>query len=223
MQLFHVILPCLTALSTICSFSGEGYLINNLQISHVALCTQNQSEFKEHITIKIRTDQHEIYIVPTIDYGYDPNIFLGDFIGNGLDQIFYSVNSGGSGAYSSSQLIVLQNGEQKNIYDSQNFENTAQARLKDQCVTITYLNQNYYLNASHADLSGEQEVFVSNVNAVMPVYNGGLKKYQIIQFQKIYIDYTANNIGYLATIIDFSANGATIVNAGTFTNFTLSN
>ena len=105
-------------------------------------------------------------IVPTVNYGYEPSVFLGDFIGNGLSQIFYWVNSGGSGAYSSSQVISLQNGKQITIYDSENFKNTAKAELRDNLVQIKYLNNNYYLDASFADLSENKNVYISDVNTV---------------------------------------------------------
>ncbi len=194
-------------------------MIDNQQVSQVYICTQNKSQFKENISIKVKTGDEEIRIVPTVNYGYEPSVFLGDFIGNGLNQIFYWVNSGGSGAYSSSQVISLQNGKQITIYDSENFKNTAKAELRDNLVQIKYLNNNYYLDASFADLSENKNVYISDVNTVMPVYNGGLGKYQIMQFQKVYIDYTANNIGYLTSIIDLTLDGWNIVSVGTLSNF----
>ncbi len=194
-------------------------MIDNQQVSQVYICTQNKSQFKENISIKVKTGDEEIRIVPTVNYGYEPSVFLGDFIGNGLNQIFYWVNSGGSGAYSSSQVISLQNGKQITIYDSENFKNTAKVELRDNLVQIKYLNNNYYLDASFADLSENKNVYISDVNTVMPVYNGGLGKYQIMQFQKVYIDYTANNIGYLTSIIDLTLDGWNIVSVGTLSNF----
>ena len=194
-------------------------MIDNQQVSQVYICTQNKSQFKENISIKVKTGDEEIRIVPTVNYGYEPSVFLGDFIGNGLNQIFYWVNSGGSGAYSSSQVISLQNGKQITIYDSENFKNTAKVELRDNLVQIKYLNNNYYLDASFADLSENKNVYISDVTTVMPVYNGGLGKYQIMQFQKVYIDYTANNIGYLTSIIDLTLDGWNIVSVGTLSNF----
>ena len=207
------------ALLSTCSLAGSGFLIDNQQVSQVYICTQNKSQFKENISIKVKTGDEEIRIVPTVNYGYEPSVFLGDFIGNGLNQIFYWVNSGGSGAYSSSQVISLQNGKQITIYDSENFKNTAKVELRDNLVQIKYLNNNYYLDASFADLSENKNVYISDVNTVMPVYNGGLGKYQIMQFQKVYIDYTANNIGYLTSIIDLTLDGWNIVSVGTLSNF----
>lgn len=219
MKIFHFVLPCIMALLSTCSLAGSGFLIDNQQVSQVYICTQNKSQFKENISIKVKTGDEEIRIVPTVNYGYEPSVFLGDFIGNGLNQIFYWVNSGGSGAYSSSQVISLQNGKQITIYDSENFKNTAKAELRDNLVQIKYLNNNYYLDASFADLSENKNVYISDVNTVMPVYNGGLGKYQIMQFQKVYIDYTANNIGYLTSIIDLTLDGWNIVSVGTLSNF----
>ncbi len=219
MKIFHFVLPCIMALLSTCSLAGSGFLIDNQQVSQVYICTQNKSQFKENISIKVKTGDEEIRIVPTVNYGYEPSVFLGDFIGNGLNQIFYWVNSGGSGAYSSSQVISLQNGKQITIYDSENFKNTAKVELRDNLVQIKYLNNNYYLDASFADLSENKNVYISDVTTVMPVYNGGLGKYQIMQFQKVYIDYTANNIGYLTSIIDLTLDGWNIVSVGTLSNF----
>lgn len=207
------------AMSPTCTLSDSGYLINEREISKVYICTSNESEFKENVSIKVKTADEQIEIISTINYGYDPSVFLGDFIGNGLDQIFYSVNSGGSGAYSASQIISLQGGRQKTVYDSVDFKNTAKAVFEGDLIKIEYLNQYYFLDASNADLGGKKEIVISDVNAVMPVYNVGLEKFQIIQYQKVYVDYTANNIGYLVTVIDISDNGARAVSAGTLTNY----
>lgn len=219
MKLFNNVLACIVALSAVCTFAGSGYLVDNENVSRVYICTENKSEYKENIYIKVETNGSVVCISPTVNYGYEPSVFLGDFVGNGLSQIFYSVNSGGSGAYSSCQIISLKGGKQTTLYDSENFENTAQASLTDKTVTIKYNNRNYFLDASGADLTGEKDVVVTNVNTVMPIYNGGLKKYQIMQFQKVYIDYTANNVGYFVSIIDLSTKGTTIVNVGTLANY----
>ncbi len=207
------------AATPVCEFQGSGFLIDEWKISQVYVSSQNQSEYKEDVIIKVKTGAEEICIVPTVNYGYDPSVFLGDFVGNGLSQIFYSVNSGGSGAYSAGQVISLQGGETKIIFDSENFKNTAVGKLNENIVKIEYKNQNYYIDATNADLSGEKEVYISDVNTVMPIYNGGLGKYQIMQLQKVYIDYTANNVGYLASIIDLTLDGGKIVSVGTFSNF----
>lgn len=219
MKLLSLILPCMLAATPVCEFQGSGFLIDEWKISQVYVCSQNQSEYKEDVIIKVKTGAEEICIVPTVNYGYDPSVFLGDFVGNGLSQIFYSVNSGGSGAYSSSQIISLQGGESKTVFDSEKFKNSAVGTLEDDIVKIEYQNQNYFIDVSQADLSGEKEVYISDVNTVMPIYNGGLGKYQIMQLQKVYIDYTANNVGYLASIIDLTLDGGKIVSVGTFSNF----
>lgn len=219
MKILSLILPCMLTVMPVCEFQGSGFLIDEWKVSQVYICSQNQSEYKENVAIKVKTCGDEICIVPTINYGYDPSVFLGDFVGNGLSQIFYSVNSGGSGAYSASQVISLQGGEIKTIFDSENFKNTAVGKLEENIVKIEYKNQNYYIDATNADLSGNKEVTISDVNTVMPIFNSGLGKYQIMQLQKVYIDYTANNVGYLASIIDLSFDGGKIISVGTFTNF----
>lgn len=220
MRLLNFVLCCSMLISPNCFFAGSGFLIDKQSISKVYVCAQNKSEYKENVTISVKTDGGEIRITPTINYGYEPKTFLGDFIGNGLDQIFYCVNSGGSEAYSFYQIISLQNNCQKTIYDSSSFNNTVSATLEDCLIKIRFLNQYYCLDASNADLSGQKEVFVSAVNTVMPIYNSGLNKYQILQLQKIYIDYTANNVGYFACVIDLNMDGGKIISTGTFANFT---
>ena len=154
MKLLSLILPCMLAATPVCEFQGSGFLIDEWKISQVYVSSQNQSEYKEDVIIKVKTGAEEICIVPTVNYGYDPSVFLGDFVGNGLSQIFYSVNSGGSGAYSAGQVISLQGGETKIIFDSENFKNTAVGKLNENIVKIEYKNQNYYIDATNADLSG---------------------------------------------------------------------
>ena len=202
-----------------CSFVGSGFVFDGWKLSQIYICSSAQSGFQENISLKIVTGNEEKEVVPNANSGYNPSVFLGDFLGKGLNQIFYSVESGGSGDYSFYQLYSGENGEISSIFDSQNFNQNISATMQGDIISIEYLGQTLLLDASKNDLSGAREVAISPVNTILPLYNTAFQRYQMLVYQKVYIDYTANNVGYVTTLLDFSTGQANIVSVGVTLNF----
>ena len=202
-----------------CSFAGSGFVFDGWKLSQIYICSSAQSGFQENISLKIVTGNEEKEVVPNANSGYNPSVFLGDFLGNGLNQIFYFVESGGSGDYSFYQLYSGENGEISSIFDSQNFNQNISATMQGDIISIEYLGQTLLLDASKNDLSGAREVIVSPVNTILPLYSTAFQRYQMLVYQKVYIDYTANNVGYVTTLLDFSTGQANIVSVGVTLNF----
>ena len=213
------IFACALAISSSCSFAGSGFVFDGWKISQIYICSSAQSGFQENISLKFVTGGEEKEVVPNVNGGYNPSVFLGDFLGNGLNQIFYSVESGGSGGYSFYQLYSGENGEISSIFDSQNFNQNIPATMQGDIISIEYSGQTLLLDASKNDLSGAREVAISPVNTILSVYSTAFDRYQMLVYQKVYIDYTANNVGYVTTLLDFSTGQANIVSVGVTLNF----
>jgi len=60
----------------------------------------SDSPFTQNITLVIQDGRTGRFtnIHLSDNLGYNPKLFLGEFIGDGIDDIFISINSGGSGA-----------------------------------------------------------------------------------------------------------------------------
>lgn len=213
------IFACALAISSSCSFAGSGFVFDGWKLSQIYICSSAQSAFQENISLKIVTGGEEKEVVPNANSGYDPSVFLGDFLGNGLNQIFYSVESGGSGGYSFYQLFSAEKGEIVSVFDSQNISQNISATMQGDIINIEYLGQTLLLDASKNDLSGAREVTVSPINTILPLFSTAFDRYQMLVYQKVYVDYTANNVGYVTTLLDFSTGQANVVNVGVALNF----
>lgn len=218
-MLLSSIFASVLAISSSCSFAGSGYVFDGWKISQIYICSSAQSGFQENISLKFVTGGEEKEVVPNVNSGYNPSVFLGDFLGKGLNQIFYSVESGGSGDYSFYQLYSGESGEISSIFDSQNFNQNLSATMQGDIISIEYLGQTLLLDASKNDLSGAREVTVSPINTILPLFSTAFDRYQMLVYQKVYIDYTANNVGYVTTLLDFSTGQANIVSVGVTLNF----
>lgn len=209
---------CALANAINCNYVGSGFIFDNWHLSQIYICSQGEN-YQENITIKVKTGNKEDVVIPNVDYGYQPGIFIGNFSDNNLDQILYFVNSGGSGAYSSYQLFKTEGEEIVSFFDSNDFNPNIQVGFENNTIKISYQNQTVLLDASKNDLAGKKEVVVSSVNTILPVYNTAFSRYQILTYQKVYIDYTANNVGYLTFLLDFADGTANVVNMGSALNF----
>ena len=177
-----------------------------------------QNEYDDNIKITATTNQKTITITPTANGGYDPQVKLFNFLNNGLSQIYYTVNSAGSGGYIYSQIISLEQGRQTTIFDSLQFQTNARLTWQDNKIRIVYAGQTLYLDASQNDLTGEKSIYLSPVNVTYPIYTSYNNGYQLLLLQKVYVDYAANNVGYLTTLLDFNATQP-IASVGVLTNF----
>lgn len=219
MKLLSVFLSSLLfTVSPLCEYQGEARLMDAHSISQVYVCSTGEN-YRENISIQIETGETKSVIYPKIDVGYDPSVFIGKFLPGETEQILYSVNSGGSGAYSSFELYSFVDDHAKLLYYSGDFENTATAYLDGTTIVIDYLDRKLLLDATGLDLSGKREVTIGPLNTILPYYQGGYDQYNLMILQKIYIDYTANNAGYLATFVHLTLDGSSVINTGILNNF----
>lgn len=93
------------------------------------------SPFVEDISILIQDGKtHKYTTIPLKEnMGYNPTVFLGDFTKDGVDDIFVSIDSGGSGGFSYDYVYSYTNNIPKLLFDSEGYSDD----LKYQ---VNYLN-----------------------------------------------------------------------------------
>lgn len=184
------------------------------------------SPFTQNITLVIQDGRTGRFTnIPLSDNsGYNPRLFLGDFTGDGIDDIFISIDSGGSGAIMYHYIYSFINNKPQllfdfNLYNEEyNYEVTYKdnyrvevvSRKNDRNYIIDistrddeYLNEIYYENGKlKSPLSG----FVNPLSALYPVDFDSNNVYELLAYQKIAGRYNADSLGYVLNTLKWKGN-----------------
>lgn len=187
----------------------NGEHVENIRIIVRDLCAREGSE--------------TVTIVPETNYGYSPQVALVNFTEKGGNEIFYTANSGGSGAFTFSYVYSLQSGSAEKIFDYKTPTNDYTAEY-----------ENYYTvavkNAAsgaiyNIDISGRGEEYlggiynengtlktptsaeVSEVNTVLPFFRGENGTYGLLILRRITGLYSADSFGYVQTFYGYGDGG----------------
>ncbi|MER2192397.1 MAG: VCBS repeat-containing protein [Solibacillus sp.] len=190
------------------------------------------SPFIQNITLLVQDGKSgELTSVPLHENaGYNPTVFLGDFTGNGVNDIFISINTGGSGGIMYHYIYsVLDNTPQLlfdfNIYNEQyQYEVTYQDDYKVEVISminnkkyiidistkgIEYLNEIYDENGK---LKSPIAGFVNPLSGLYPVDFDSNKKYELLAYQKIAGRYNADSLGYVLNTLEWLDNSFVLQN-----------
>ncbi|MFD2442586.1 VCBS repeat-containing protein [Bacillus sp. CGMCC 1.16607] len=147
--------------------------------------------------------------------GYNPTIFLGDFTGDGVDDILISIDTGGSGGIMYHYIYsFLDNTAQLifnfNVYNEQyqyevtyldNFKVEVVSNINNKKYIIDistkgaqYLNEIYDENGK---LKNPINGFVNPLSGLYPVDFDSNKVYELLGYQKIAGRYNADSLGYV--------------------------
>lgn len=147
--------------------------------------------------------------------GYNPTIFLGDFTGNGVDDIFISITTGGSGGVMYHYIYSFVDNKAQllfdfNVYNEQyQYEVTYQDYYKVEIVSkindkkyiidistkgIEYLNEIYDENGK---LKRPINGFVNPLSGLYPVDFDLNNRYELLAYQKIAGKYNADSLGFV--------------------------
>lgn len=195
---------------------NHGCLFESNQIAYVEIQSEGDN-YKENIILEVKNGEKIIEIKPIANSGYNPNVFVANFLNNGLMQILYSVESGGSGGYSFYEIYSLDKGCNL-IFNSQEFNPTMSAKILDGIAVINYQGNNLYIEISQ-EQNVSDEIFISPINAILPYYNIALDRFYLQILQPIYVGYRANNIGYIQILLEINYLNYKIINIGTLSNF----
>ena len=154
--------------------------------------------------------------------GYNPTVFLGDFTGNGVDDIFISITTGGSGGIMYHYIYSFENNTpillfDFNIYNEQyQYKVTYLDNYKVQFVSLinnkTYIidistKGNEYLNEIYNE-NGKLKIpitgFVNPLSGLYPVDFDANNRYELLAYQKIAGRYNADALGYVLNTLAWS-------------------
>lgn len=151
--------------------------------------------------------------------GYDPTIWLGDFTGNGVNDIFITIQSGGSGGIIFAYIYSYQNGKMNNIFDSIKFNEQNEFKVtfanqykvvvesknppRKYIIDLLYKGKEYLNEIYHPDgtLKKPIEGWVDPIGALYPIQYGYTNKYSLLAMQQIAGIYHADNLGYVENLL----------------------
>ncbi|BCZ45905.1 hypothetical protein psyc5s11_19720 [Clostridium gelidum] len=187
----------------------------------------SDSPFTQNITLVIQDGRTGRFIsIPLSDnLGYNPRLFLGEFTGDGIDDIFISIDSGGSGAIMYHYIYSFINNTPRLMFDfnsyteEYNYEVTYKDNYKAQVISRKnnknyiidistsrddeYLHEIYYENGKlKSPISG----FVNPLSGLYPVDFDSNNVYELLAYQKIAGRYNADSLGYVLNTLKWKDN-----------------
>ena len=222
MKTLPIVLACISLSSPLCDYK-VGNLVESDKYCNVSICSEGKL-FRENIEIKVSNGGAEIIIEPSVSIGYSPSIFIANFLGNGLEQILYSVDSGGSGGYSYYQMFSLAGGKAKSVFNSEDFKPNLEANYIDNdIIEINYQGKKLYLDSSNSKCQNHDDctLYISDVNSILPYYNIALDRYYLQILQRVYGGFEANTFGYVSSFVEVNESGYNIINISTLSTFEL--
>ena len=184
------------------------------------------SPFTQNITLHVKDGRTGVLTsIPLREnVGYNPSLFLGDFTGNGVDDILISIATGGSGGIMYHYVVSFVDNKAKllfdfNVYnDRYQYEVTYQDNYKVEVVSkvnnkkyiidistrgAEYLNEIYDENGK---LKSPITGFVDPLSGLYPVDFDSNKVYELLAYQKIAGRYNADSLGYILNTLGWKDN-----------------
>nr|WP_242941901.1 VCBS repeat-containing protein [Desulfonispora thiosulfatigenes] len=190
------------------------------------------SPFIQNIILLIQDGRTGRFVsVPLADNtGYNPTLFLGDFTGNGVDDILISIATGGSGGIMNYYIYSFMNNIAKllfdfNVYNEQykydvNYKNNYKVE-----VISKNNNEKYIIDISNKGADYLNEIynedgklknpitgFVNPLSGLYPVDFDSNKAYELLAYQKIAGRYNADSLGYVLNTLSWQDNRFVLVN-----------
>ncbi|UOQ43967.1 VCBS repeat-containing protein [Halobacillus salinarum] len=189
----------------------------------------SSSPFVQDITLIIQDGKtNQFFSVPLkTNEGYQPTLFLGDFTGDGVDDILISIDSGGSGGYGFYYAYSFVENKPKLLFDFEQFnrEFNYDVLYKDyykvEVINNTLALQfiidisgrgNEYLSEIY-DTSGKLTTpingWVSGLNRLYPIDFQGDGVYELYALQRIAGRYSADGLGLIQTALSWNGSSFT--------------
>ena len=202
--------------------SGDG-IPNNIYLTGIKT---PDSPFIQNITLVIQEGMMGgLTSIPLSDnVGYNPRLFLGDFTGDGVDDILISIDTGGSGGIMYHYIYSFINNTARllfdfNVYnDKYKYEVTYKDNYKVEVISmqnnkkyiidisnreVDYLNEIYYKDGK---LKNPISGFVNPLSGLYPVDFDSNGVYELLAYQKIAGRYNADSLGYIMNTLKWKDN-----------------
>lgn len=186
----------------------------------------NDSPFIRNITLVIQDGRTgRMTSTPLSENaGYNPTLFLGDFTGNGVDDILISIESGGSGATTYQYIYSFLNNRLQllfdfNVYNEQYKYNVTYLDQYKVEVVSSINNQKYIIDISTRDKEYLNEIydkngklktpitgFVNPLSGLYPVDFDSDHKYELLAYQRIAGRYNADSLGFMLNTLGWENN-----------------
>lgn len=184
------------------------------------------SPFIQNITLNVQDGSSgRLISVPLHENaGYNPTIFLGDFTGNGVSDIFISITTGGSGGIMYHYIYSFLNAIPQllfdfNVYNEHyQYKVTYQNDYKVEVVSVIN-NKTYIIDISTKDSDYLKEIydengklkrpitgFVNPLSGLYPVDFDSNNRYELLAYQKIAGRYNADSLGYVLNTLSWLGN-----------------
>lgn len=178
------------------------------------------SPFTENIRLHVMNGRTRTTMTTTLqnDAGYEPQLFLGDFTGDHVDEVLVSIQSGGSGAFTYNEMYSYLNNSQQQLYTNDwfyekysnatvTYEDQYKVRIvnrslgKEYLLDISLRDQDYLsqLYTSDGNLKEPTQGSVMGVSGAYPIDLQGDGVYELWPFQRVIGLYNADGLGYLQT------------------------
>jgi len=182
------------------------------------------SPFIERITLVVQDGRTGMlnYVPLKSNAGYNPTLYLYDFTGNGVKDIFISIASGGSGGIMYYYIYSYLGNRPKLMFDYEVFNNAYEYKVvykdyyKVEVTNVTdktkYLidisaRDSEYLNEIYdrdGKLKAPIEGFVNPLSGLYPVDFDADGIYELLAYQRISGRYAADSLGYVLTTLRWS-------------------
>ncbi len=202
--------------------SGDG-IPNNIYLTGIKT---SDSPFIQNITLVIQEGMMGglTSIALSDNVGYNPRLFLGDFTGDGVDDILISIDTGGSGGIMYHYIYSFINNTARllfdfNVYnDKYKYEVTYKDNYKVEVISMQnnkkyiidisnreadYLNEIYYKDGK---LKNPISGFVNPLSGLYPVDFDSNGVYELLAYQKIAGRYNADSLGYIMNTLKWKDN-----------------
>lgn len=184
------------------------------------------SPFVQNITLMIQDGRTGMLTsVPLKENaGYDPFLSLNDFTGDGVNEIFIGIFSGGSGGMMYYYIYSFLNNIAKLIFDfavyneeyqyGVTYKDNYKAEVVSRKNNTTYIIDLAYKGADYLNeiydsggkLKSPISGFVNPISGLYPIDYDADKAYELLAYQRIAGRYNADPIGYVMNILKWNGN-----------------
>lgn len=184
---------------------------------------ENKGLYATQIALSVedaKTGNPLLRFSPEQDSGYSPAITLADFTGDGILEIFFGADSGGSGGFGFYYVFSVMSGSAQALFDFRSYpENFSAAYANGYKVQVSGRNpeRQYLIDISGRDadylsaLYDENGILrkpvaadVSAVNTVLPFFANYGNRYNLLVMRRITGLYNADSLGYTQEFLQFS-------------------